>query len=42
METEGFSEREAFARIRRMSMDTRKPIEEIARAILLAAGVRAD
>lgn len=40
METEGFSEREAFARIRRMSMDTRKPIEEIARAILLAAGVR--
>lgn len=40
METEGFSEREAFARIRKMSMDTRKSMEEIARAILLAAEVR--
>lgn len=40
METEGFSEREAFARIRKMSMDTRKSMEEIARAILLVAEVR--
>lgn len=40
METEGFSEQEAFARIRKMSMDTGKPMGEIARAILLATEVR--
>lgn len=40
METEGFSEGEAFARIRKMSMDMRKSMGEIARAILLAAEVR--
>ncbi len=40
METEGFSEQEAFARIRKMSMDTRRSMGEIARAILLATEVR--
>lgn len=40
MEMEGISEPEAFARIRQKSMDTQRPMAEIARAIILAAEVR--
>lgn len=37
METEGISEKEAFARLRQKSMDTQRPMAEIARAVILAA-----
>lgn len=37
MELGKFSEREAYARIRQKSMDTQRPMIEIARAIILAA-----
>ncbi|HSE94982.1 MAG TPA: ANTAR domain-containing protein [Methylomirabilota bacterium] len=40
MEWEGCSEREAFRRIRKTSMDTRTPMVEIARAILLSEQIR--
>lgn len=40
MEWEGCTEREAFRRIRQTSMDTRTPMAEIARAILLSAQTR--
>ena len=36
MDTKGMSEAEAFRRIQKMSMDTRKPMKEIAEAIILA------
>jgi response regulator NasT len=36
METHGLKESEAFHRIRKASMDTRKSMREIAEAILLA------
>jgi response regulator NasT len=39
MELKGLSEQEAFARIRQKSMDTQRPMAEIARAIILAAEV---
>jgi response regulator NasT len=39
MEREGLTEEEAFARIRKASMNSRKPIVEIARALLTAEGV---
>lgn len=39
MEMEGVSEREAFARLRQTSMDTQRSMVEIARAVILAAGV---
>ena len=35
METQGIKESEAFHRIRKASMDTRKSMREIAEAILL-------
>lgn len=37
VEMEGISEQEAFARIRQKSMDTQRPMAEIARAIILTA-----
>jgi response regulator NasT len=40
VEMERLSEQEAFARIRQKSMDTQRPMAEIARAIILAAEVR--
>ncbi|HZB94696.1 MAG TPA: response regulator [Herpetosiphonaceae bacterium] len=36
METQGLSEPEAFRRIQQLSMNTRKPMKEIAQAIILA------
>jgi response regulator NasT len=39
MEVGRLSEREAYARIRRKSMDTQRPMTEIARAIILSAEV---
>ena len=39
MEGGRLSEREAYARIRRKSMDTQRPMTEIARAIILSAEV---
>ncbi len=39
MEMEGIPEQEAFARIRQKSMDTQRPMEEIARAVILAAEI---
>ncbi len=39
MEQEGLSEREAFAKIQRKSMDSRTPMVEVAKAIILAAEV---
>jgi response regulator NasT len=36
MDTQGLTEHEAFRRIQRMSMNTRRPMKEIAEAILLA------
>lgn len=39
MELGRFSERDAYARIRQKSMDTQRPMVEIARAIILAAEV---
>jgi len=36
MDTQGLSEAEAFRRIQRMSMNTRKPMKEVAEAIILA------
>jgi response regulator NasT len=35
METQGLTEAEAFRKIQKMSMNTRKPMKEIAEAILL-------
>ncbi len=39
MKKHGLSEAEAFSRIQRKSMDTRRPIVEIAEAIILAEGM---
>ncbi len=39
MEMENISEKEAFARLRQKSMDTQRPMAEIARAVILAAEV---
>jgi response regulator NasT len=36
MDTEGMSEREAFRRIQKLSMDSRKPMRVVAEAIILA------
>jgi len=36
MDTQGLTEAEAFRRIQKMSMNTRKPMKEIAQAIILA------
>lgn len=36
MDTQGLSEAEAFRRIQKMSMNTRKPMREVAEAIILA------
>lgn len=36
MDTQGLSERDAFRRIQKMSMNTRKPMKEVAEAIILA------
>lgn len=38
MDTKGISEAEAFRRIQKMSMNTRRPMKEIAEAIVLTAG----
>lgn len=42
MDTQGLSEAEAFRRIQKMSMDTRRPMKEIAEAIILAHQVRGE
>ena len=39
MEMQGIAEQEAFARLRQKSMDTQRPMAEIARAVILAAEV---
>ena len=39
MEMDGISEQEAFSRLRQTSMDTQRSMVEIARAIILSAGV---
>jgi AmiR/NasT family two-component response regulator len=39
MEMENIPEKEAFARLRQKSMDTQRPMTEIARAVILAAEV---
>ncbi len=39
MQMDGIPEQEAFARLRQKSMDTQRPMEEIARAVILAAEV---
>ncbi|MBA3945550.1 MAG: response regulator [Herpetosiphonaceae bacterium] len=39
METQGLSETEAFRRIQQLSMNTRKPMKEIAQALLLASQI---
>jgi response regulator NasT len=39
MAMEGIAEQEAFARLRQKSMDTQRPMAEIARAVILAAEV---
>jgi AmiR/NasT family two-component response regulator len=36
MDTQGLSEAEAFRKIQKMSMNTRKPMKEVAEAIILA------
>jgi AmiR/NasT family two-component response regulator len=36
MDTQGLAEAEAFRRIQKMSMDTRKPMKDVAEAIILA------
>ncbi|HOG46447.1 MAG TPA: response regulator [Anaerolineae bacterium] len=42
MDTQGLSESEAFRKIQRMSMNTRKPMKEIAEAIILAEEARSE
>lgn len=39
MEMENIPEKEAFGRLRQKSMDTQRPMAEIARAVILAAEV---
>ncbi|MDH7485796.1 MAG: response regulator [Anaerolineae bacterium] len=41
MDTQGLSEAEAFRRIQKMSMDNRKPMKEVAQAIILAHQITA-
>src|SRR4030095_13414306 len=36
MDTQGMDENEAFRKIQKMSMNTRKPMEEVAEAIILS------
>ncbi len=40
MDTQGLTEAEAFRRIQKMSMNTRKPMKEVAEAIILAHQVK--
>jgi response regulator NasT len=42
MEKQGLSETEAFRRIQQLSMNTRKPMKEIAQSILLAAQIEQE
>lgn len=42
MDTQGLSEQEAFRKIQKMSMNTRKPMKEIAQAIVLAQDAKAQ
>ncbi len=42
MDTQGLSEADAFRKIQKMSMNTRKPMKEIAEAIILAHEARAE
>ena len=42
MDTQGLSEAEAFRKIQKMSMNTRKPMKEIAEAIILAREAQSD
>lgn len=42
MDTQGLTEQEAFRRIQKMSMNTRRPMKEIAEAIILAHEVREE
>jgi response regulator NasT len=40
MDSQGMDEQEAFRRIQKMSMNTRKPMKEVAEAIILAHETR--
>lgn len=40
MDTQGLNEQDAFRRIQKMSMNTRRPMKEIAEAIILAHGLK--
>lgn len=42
MDTQGLSEQEAFRKIQKMSMNTRKPMKEIAQAIVLAQDAKSQ
>ncbi|MBC7262877.1 MAG: response regulator [Chloroflexi bacterium] len=42
MDTQGLTEQEAFRRIQKMSMNTRRPMKEIAEAIILARKVESE
>jgi len=42
MDTQGLNESEAFRKIQKMSMNTRKPMKEIAEAIILAREAQSD
>ncbi|KPL23347.1 MAG: Fis family transcriptional regulator [Anaerolineae bacterium SM23_84] len=42
MDTQGLSEHDAFRRIQKMSMNTRRPMKEIAEAIILARDVEEE
>lgn len=42
MDTQGLTEQEAFRKIQKMSMNTRKPMKEIAQAIVLAQDAKAQ
>lgn len=42
MDTQGLTEAEAFRRIQKMSMDTRRPMKEIAEAIILTHQVKRE
>lgn len=42
MDSQGLTEQDAFRRIQKMSMNTRRPMKEIAEAIILAHGVKEE
>jgi response regulator NasT len=42
MDSQGLTEQEAFRKIQKMSMNTRKPMKEIAQAIVLAQDAKSQ